>query len=34
MVKYNNNYKSIMSYNGWVKHSNGKNLWKKYIKEG
>jgi len=32
MIKYNKNNKSIASYNGWISHCNGKNLWNKYIK--
>jgi len=31
MIKYNKNKKSIASYNGWISHCNGKNLWNKYM---
>ncbi len=31
MVKANKNEKSIASYNGWISHANGVNLWDKYI---
>lgn len=32
MMKYNPNLKSFASYNGWVKHCDGKHLMKKYGK--
>lgn len=32
MIKYNNNYKSITSYNGWLIHCDSINLRNKYLK--
>ena len=32
MIKYNKNDKSIVSYNGWLKYCNSKNLQQKYLK--
>lgn len=32
MIKYNNNYKSRASYNGWLSWCNSINLQKKYLK--
>jgi RNA-directed DNA polymerase len=31
MIKHNSNSKSIGSYWGWISHSNGINLWNKYV---
>ncbi len=33
MIKYNNNWKSIASYKGWLDHCNSINLSTKYLKE-
>lgn len=32
IIKYNHNSKSLVSYNGWLKWCNSKNLKQKYIK--
>jgi hypothetical protein len=32
MIRHRYSYKSLASYNGWIKHCNGINLFNKYVK--